>query len=49
MVLLQQDEVPEQYQDAKAYTQNGIIYINLAKATFDSPFHEYTHILLGIL
>ena len=35
--------------DIKGFTHNGIIYINTDKATFDTPFHEYTHILLGIL
>ena len=35
--------------DAKAYLQNGIIYLNKAKATYQDAMHEYTHLFLQMV
>lgn len=54
MVLLTDEQVKSIIgQDSKeklrGFTQNGIIYINPKYASFQSPFHEYTHILLSLV
>ena len=33
----------------KAFIYNGNIYVNASCATIDDMFHEYTHIMLGVL
>ena len=40
---------PAKHTDAKGAYDQGIIYINREKATADTPAHELTHVLLGIL
>lgn len=35
--------------DVKGFVKNGEIYINSSNATDEDLFHEYTHIMLGIL
>ena len=54
MVLLTDEQVKSIIgQDSKeklrGFTQNGIIYVNPKYASFQSPFHEYTHILLSLV
>ena len=40
---------PKDHTNAKGAYDQGIIYINREKATADTPAHELTHVLLGIL
>lgn len=35
--------------NVKGFVRNGEIYINSSNATDEDLFHEYTHIMLGIL
>lgn len=35
--------------DVKGFVKNGEIYINSSNATEEDLFHEYTHIMLGVL
>lgn len=35
--------------DVKGFVRNGEIYINSSNATDEDLFHEYTHIMLGVL
>lgn len=50
--VMTEDELVEQFGEIgseKAFIKEGQIYINLNKANVYDLFHEYTHILLGIM
>jgi hypothetical protein len=51
MQLLSENQVKDMGFDSntKAFMQGGIIYINIDRASMQDAFHEYTHILLGIV